>query len=115
MILLTVILTLVILGVAAFFLLPVCSHTCTDLETVNETIIKDWYEHEFTVPQLPTEKIRCYRQDFRRTSKCKECGLHIHSVGYNQKPHESDTMHKNPPGWQPEPAPWQNENSNYNN
>lgn len=65
----------------------------------------NWYYHEYTMPQLPDDVIKCYRQDVTYKRHCTVCGKVECIPGYNQKIHESDTMHRTPPDFVPEKAP----------
>lgn len=76
-------------------------------DPVPGVIVRDWYYHEFTMPQpqLAGVVFKCYRQDVSMHRKCLYCGLEETYIGYNQKLHESDTMHKTPVDFVPEPQP----------
>lgn len=65
----------------------------------------EWHEHVYEMPQLPGEKIKCMRRSATYSVVCRKCGMLKSEYGYDQKPHESDTMHKVSDGWEPEPLP----------
>lgn len=65
----------------------------------------EWYEHEYTMPQLPGKVFRVYRRDVVLAHRCAHCGKLKFTSAYDQKPHESDTMHRTPENFVPQPAP----------
>ena len=95
----------VIAAVVAFLLFSDrCKH---QYQAPTRTKIGEWYYHEFTMPhpQLKGEIFRVYRRDVVLTHVCRKCHHVKTTTCYDQKPHESDTMHKTPENWKPEPAP----------